>query len=72
MKKEIKMTDEDFQWWTKFRETKKRYLTKDEYRKVCEIHARIKDKDLVYVGTCCSEIIQALIDDINEFYLKNE
>lgn len=64
------MEAKDWIWWNKFRETKRRYLTNDEYKTVCEIHARIKNKDVVYVGTCCSEIIQALIDDINEHYSK--
>jgi hypothetical protein len=68
MKKEFKMSTDDFLWWGKFREVRRRSIKNDEYRTICEIHSRVFEHDIVYVGTCCSEYIQAYIDDLNEIY----
>jgi hypothetical protein len=70
MKKDYKMSTDDFIWWAKFREKKKRFISNDEYRTICEIHARTLEHNIVYVGTCCSQYIQAYIDDLNEIYNK--
>lgn len=69
MKKDIKMLTDDYLWWQKFREKKKRFLTNDEYKTICEIHARVFEHNLTYVGTCCSQYIQAYIDDLNEIFV---
>jgi hypothetical protein len=70
MKKKFKMLPDDYIWWDNFRKVKRKYLKNDEYKTICEIHARVFEHDINYVGTCCSEYIQAYIDDLNENFIK--
>ena len=59
-----------YNWWKDFRETKKQYLSNDEYRTICELHALYFEHKLKYVCKCSPKHIQKYIDDLNEFYLN--
>lgn len=62
------MTKLDYNYWKAFREDKKSYLTNDEYRIVCELHAKYFRHDVVYPCKCNPKIIQSYIDDLNEHF----
>jgi hypothetical protein len=66
----IKMLTDDFIYWEKFRETPRNYLENDEYKMVCEIHARLFEHDVNYPCKCTPTVIQLYIDEINEQFVK--
>jgi hypothetical protein len=64
------METKDWVWWNKFREVTRHYLENDEYRMICEIHARIKGTPVEYPCKCNPSKIQNMIDEINDYYAK--
>ena len=66
-----KLNTTDFLWWSDFRDSINGRLNNDEYKMVCEIHARSFNKPLEYVTKCSScGKVQGLIDDLNKLYLE--
>jgi len=66
------MNEQDKSWWEVFRGQNRPYLENDEYKMVCEIHARIFDKKVEYPCKCNPIKIQKWINEINEEYSKYE
>lgn len=65
------MKKKDLEWWSKFREGNKHYLEHEEYMKVCEIYAEIKNLKPFYPCKNCSgtgQILQNYINEINLYY----
>jgi hypothetical protein len=62
------MTQNDKQWWQKFREVNKPYLENDEYRKICELHAEEFNHPLEYVCKCNPIKLQLWINELNEIF----
>jgi hypothetical protein len=60
----------DLNWWKDFRSDNKQYLTNDEYRIICELHAKCFNHKLKYVCKCSPKSIQKYIDELNEYYLN--
>ena len=65
------MEEVHLSWWSDFRKGKKQYLQNDEYRIICELHAKYFNHKLKYVCKCSPKSIQKYIDDLNEYYLSN-
>ena len=59
------MTQEEKLWWSNFREKNRPYLENDEYKYICEIHAREFNHKVDYVCKCNPTRIQQFIDDLN-------
>ena len=68
--KNIKELTNDYLYWSEFRETNRPYLTNDEYRRVCEIYARLNENNVHYPCKCSPKVIQTYIDFINDSYAK--
>lgn len=64
------MTRNDIDWWTVFREKNRPYLENDEYRMICEIHAREFNHKVDYVCKCNPTRIQQFINEINAKFDK--
>lgn len=60
----------DYSWWKAFREENKHYLTNDEYRIVCELHAKYYDHDVHYPCKCTPTVVQMYINELNEIFNK--
>lgn len=61
------MKDEDFLWWSKFRESKRGTVDHNEYMKICEIHADVYNHELEYVTKCAScGVVQLYVDEIEQ------
>lgn len=60
------MTQDEKLWWSNFREANRSYLENDEYRKICEIHAREFKHKVDYVCKCNPSRIQQFINEINQ------
>tara|TARA_R110000822_G_scaffold252133_1_gene378824 strand:- start:136 stop:351 length:216 start_codon:yes stop_codon:yes gene_type:complete len=65
------MNNQDWGWWKDFRNEKKQYLTNDEYKIICELHAKYFEHKVNYPCKCSPKVIQKYIDDLNEFYSSN-
>jgi len=59
------MTQDDKLWWSNFREGNRPYLENDEYKMICEIHAREFNHKVDYVCKCNPKRIQQFIDELN-------
>jgi hypothetical protein len=66
----IKELTNDYLYWSEFREIKRAYLTNDEYKRICEIYARLNEQYVNYPCKCSPKVIQSYIDFINESYDK--
>ena len=64
------MNKDDLLWWANFREVKRPYLENDEYRMICEIHARVNNVAVDYPCKCNPKKIQNMIDELNLEYEK--
>ena len=64
------MTRNDIDWWAVFREKNRPYLENDEYRMICEIHAREFNHKVDYVCKCNPTRIQQFINEINAKFDK--
>ena len=61
------MNNEDFEWWTKFRE-KGGDITHQEFRRICLLHSKYFNHKLVYPCTCATKRIQKWITGLNEIW----
>jgi hypothetical protein len=43
-------------------------ITREEYKKVCELHAKYFDHKVKYLCTCKPSAIQKYIDDLNKVF----
>ena len=59
------MNADDLLWWANFREKNRPYLENDEYRYICELHAREFNHKVDYVCKCNPKRIQQFIDELN-------
>lgn len=62
------MTKEDIKYWETFRANKSDKISKKEYQKICEMHARLKNHNYFEPCTCNPKGVQRFIDDINKIY----
>lgn len=64
------MNDKDKIWWKNFRDNIRNFITNDEYKMVCELHAYYFDHVINYPCKCSPAIIQSYIDDLNDLFAK--
>lgn len=62
------MESKDYFYWLDFRAGIGNTISRDEYKKVCELHAKYFNHKVKYVCTCKPALIQGYIDDLNEFF----
>lgn len=67
----MKLTKDDYNWWSLFREVKKNYLENDEFKMISEIYARLWEVKTHYPCKCSPKVIQSYIDYINKAYDNN-
>jgi len=66
------MESSDYFYWYDFRAGIGNRITREEYNKVCELHAKYFNHKVKYVCTCKPSAIQKYIDDLNEFFEKSQ
>lgn len=66
------MENSDYLFWDNFRTGVQNRITKEEYKKVCELHSKYFNHKLKYVCTCKPQAIQKYINDLNELFLKSQ
>lgn len=64
------MNKDDLLWWSSFRDVNRQYLENDEYKMICEIHARVNNVEVDYPCKCSPKKIQRMIDELNLIYEK--
>ncbi len=64
----IKFLKDDYNYWTKFRNSKRGTLSRKEYEMVCDLHARYKDHNYFEPCTCKPKEIKKWIEDLNTIY----
>jgi hypothetical protein len=62
------MTNEDYKYWTEFRAKKTNKLSREEFKTICEMHARLKKHGYFEPCTCNPKGAQRFIDDLNKLY----
>lgn len=62
------MTKKDYKYWTKFRANKSNKISKEEFKTIAEMHARLKEHAYYLPCTCNPKGIQRFIDDLNTLY----
>jgi len=65
------MNQEDKKWWTAFRQSTSNVVSKEEYGKICELHAKYMNHEFHKPCTCNSKKLQRWINDLNALYLGN-
>jgi hypothetical protein len=65
------MNQEDKLWWTGFRQSTANVVSKQEFNKICELHAQYFNHELYKPCTCNSKKVQRWIDDLNKLYFGN-
>lgn len=62
------MTKKDYKYWTEFRKNKSNKISKEEFKTIAEMHARLKKHAYYLPCTCNPKGIQRFIDDLNKIY----
>jgi len=62
------MTDKDYKYWTKFKANKSNKISKEEFKTIAEMHARLKGHSFYLPCTCNPKGIQRFINDLNKLY----
>jgi len=65
------MNKKNYNWWTLFRKSKSSKLSREEFKKICQIYSQEFNTKYHEPCTCSPKGIQRFIDRINKHYLKN-
>lgn len=64
----LKMSKEDYQDWTKFRNKVSSRMEKQEIDLLVNLHAKYKNHRVYYPCTCSPKIYNRWISDLNDIY----
>ena len=70
-KEKIYMDKYILEWWEEFREKNSDRVTRDEVKKISQIHAQLFEHKMYVPCSCSPKTIQGWINDINDVY-KNQ
>ncbi len=65
---EVKFNKEDYEKWTKFRNSSRSTISGREFDLVCDLHARYKKHSFYKPCTCNPREIKRWITDLNNIY----
>jgi|TARA_R100001509_G_scaffold146190_1_gene103083 hypothetical protein len=65
---EVKFNKEDYEKWTKFRDSTRSTISGREFDLVCDLHARYKKHSFYKPCTCNPREIKRWITDLNNIY----
>jgi hypothetical protein len=65
---EVKFKKEDYDKWTKFRNSSRSTISGREFDLVCDLHARYKKHSFYKPCTCNPREIKRWITDLNNIY----
>ncbi len=68
---EVKFKKEDYEKWTKFRNSTRSTISGREFDLVCDLHARYKKHSFYKPCTCNPREIKRWITDLNNIYKES-